>query len=729
MRLTRRALVAGAGALAASGLAVGVYVWDRKRPVGPRPGEPELNAWVVVQPDDTVVIRIAKAEMGQGVLTGLAQLVAEELECDWARVRTEYPGPAENIRRKWAWGGLLTGGSKSIRDAELALRRAGAAARTVLVQAAAARWQVPVGECGARLGRVTHRPSGRTLRYGELAEAAARLPLPKAPPLKPASDWTLIGRPLARLDSAAKVDGSLVYGSDLRLPGLLHAAIRACPVFGGRLAGFDAETVLQRRGVRQVLRVGDDAVAVVADSWWRAKTALDALPIRWDEGPNAALSSAAIDALLREGLDAAAAVAGHRAGDAAAALAGAARRVEADYAFPYQAHATLEPMNATARFTPATEGAPARCEVWAPTQHPEGALNAAAQASGLPPAQCEVHRLPIGGGFGRRLADDYVRQAVTIARALPGTPVKLLWSREEDMAHGRYHPITQCRLTAGLDAAGMPQALHMRIAGHSILGAVTPDGSDPLLFQGLEPPGGAEASFGYTALPHVALEHAMRNPPVPAGFWRGVNLNQNIFYLESFIDEMAHAGGQDPLALRRRLLAGDARARAVLDAVAERVGWERPAAPVAERPVYRGLARAMGHGSHVAACAEVSVGADGALTVHRFVVAIDCGVAVNPQQIEAQVEGSIAFGLTAALYGGCTVERGRIVQSNFHDHPVLRMAAMPRVETLVRPSGGFWGGVGEPAIALAAPAVMNAVFAATGQRIRQLPLGRQLQRP
>ncbi|HSV70889.1 MAG TPA: molybdopterin cofactor-binding domain-containing protein [Methylibium sp.] len=728
--ITRRMLLLGGAALAASGLAVGVYVYERKRPIGPPAGQPEVNAWVAVHADDTVVIRIARSEMGQGVLTGLAQLVAEELECDWAKVRTEYPAPGENIRRKWAWKSMATGASQSIRGSQDYLRQAGAAARTMLTQAAADAWGVPAAQCRAARSVITHGPSGRTLRYGEVAEAAGRLAVPKNLPLKAAKDWTLIGRPLARLDSAGKVDGSLVYGCDFQLRGLLNAAIRQCPVIGGRLAGVDAAAVLARPGVKQVLRVGDDAVAVVADTWWRAKTALDALPVRWDEGPNAALSSRAIDALVQGGLAGTDRVAaGHRSGDAEAALAGAARRVEAVYGFPFQHHATLEPMNATARYTPAADGRPARCEVWAPTQHPEGALNAAAQTAGLDRAQCEVHKLAIGGGFGRRLADDYVRQVVTIAQALPGTPVKLLWSREEDMAHGHYHPITQCRLVAGLDAAGEVQALQMRIAGQSILGSVAPQslkgGRDPLVFQGLDAPGGSEASFGYTALPHVAIEHAMRNPPVRPGFWRGVNLNQNIFYLESFIDELAHAAGQDPLALRRRLLAGQPRPLAVLEAVAARVGWGRPAPAVDGEPVFRGLARTMGHGSHVAACAEVSVDAAGALKIHRIVAATDCGVAVNPQQIEAQVEGSFAFGLSAALYGECTVERGRIEQSNFHDYPVLRLAAMPKVETIVMPSGGFWGGVGEPTIALAAPAVMNAVFAATGTRIRRLPLGRQ----
>uniref|UniRef100_UPI0025FA4976 xanthine dehydrogenase family protein molybdopterin-binding subunit n=1 Tax=uncultured Methylibium sp. TaxID=381093 RepID=UPI0025FA4976 len=460
--------------------------------------------------------------------------------------------------------------------------------------------------------------------------------------------------------------------------------------------------------------------AVVADTWWHAKTALDALPIVWDEGAHAQLSSAAIDATLKAGFDAAGALVGTQQGDAPAALAGAARRVEASYAFPYQHHATMEPMNATARYTPATPSTPARCEVWAPTQSADIALPVVAEASGLPIAQCDIHKLSLGGGFGRRSSHDFIRQAVTVAKAVPGVPVKLLWSREEDMAQGAYHPVTRGRLTAGLDAQGEVQALHLRISGQSIIASVAPqhlkDGKDGLVFQGLEA-GGAECALGYT-LPQLLIDHAMYNPPVTPGIWRGVNLNQNAFYLECFIDEIAHATQQDPLALRRKLMAKHPKHLAVLEAAAERAGWGRPAPP----GVFRGIAQVMGFGSYVAAVAEVSVDDAGRLTIHRIVAATDCGHAVNPQQIEAQVEGSFAFGLSAALYGECTVERGRIVQTNFDRYPVMQMAAMPRVETLVMPSGGFWGGVGEPTIAVAAPAVLNAIFAATGKRIRELPL-------
>ena len=683
---------------------------------------PEINAWVVVQPDETVVIRIARSEMGQGTLTGLAQLVAEELECDWARVTTEYPTPGQNLARNRAWGNFSTGGSRGIRESQEYVRKGGAAARMLLVQAAADGWKVPAAECTVAKGVITHAASRRSVSYGKVAAAAAKLTPPTDVPLKDPKDWKLAGQRLARLDTVEKTNGRQIYGTDLKLPGMLNAAIRACPVFGGKLRGVDTAAVEKMPGVKKVVRVGDNAVAVVADTWWHAKKGVDALQPDWDFGANASVQQADIDATLKAGLDAPQAAVGNSNGDVKTALAGAAKRIEAVYAYPHQNHATMETMNATAKWTPE------RCEVWTPTQNGEAALAAAAEAAGMKPAQCEVYKIHLGGGFGRRGAiHDWVRQAVLIAKELPGTPVKLIWSREEDMTQGRYHPITQCKLQAGLDAAGNITALHMRISGQSILAGVFPqnvrDGKDPVQFQGLNN-GGGEAMIGYS-FPHLLVDHAMRNPHVPPGFWRGVNLNQNTIYLECFLDEVAHATGQDPLALRRKLMASHPKHLAVLNAAAERAGWGTPAPDVGGQKVYRGLAQTHGFGSYVAACAEVSVSADGALKIHRIVAATDPGHAVNPQQIEAQVEGSFVYGLAAALYGECTVKDGRIVQANFDTYPSLRIAEMPKVETIVMPSGGFWGGVGEPTIAVAAPAVLNAIFAATGVRVRSLPLKNQ----
>jgi isoquinoline 1-oxidoreductase beta subunit len=675
----------------------------------------ELNAWVQVLPDETTVIRIARSEMGQGTLTGLAQLVAEELECDWAKVKTEYPTPGQNLARNRAWGSMSTGGSRGVRESHEYVRKGGALARALLIQAAANQWNVSVVECKTASGWVLH--AGKKLSYGSLAAEAAKLAPPADIQLKPAKDWTLAGKPVKRLDTRAKLDGSQVYGMDLQLPGMLNAAIKDCPVFGGKLKSFDASEVEKRPGVKKVVKVGDSAVAVVADTWWRAKTALEALPIVWDEGANVSQNSADTAATLKAGLDADTAAVGSSQGDVKGALAGAARRVEAVYSYPHQNHATMEVMNATAKWTPE------RCEVWTPTQNGEAALAAASEASGLPPSACEVYKLHLGGGFGRRGAvHDWVRQAVAIAKELPGTPVKLIWSREEDMTHGRYHPVTQCKLTAGLDEAGKLTALHMRISGQSIVAGIFPqnikDGKDPAVFQGLNA-GGAEGALGY-AVPHLLIDHAMRNPTVPPGFWRGVNLNQNAVYLECFIDEVAHAAKRDPLALRRELLAGSPKHLAVLNAVAAKAGWGKPRA----KGRHLGLAQIMGFGSYVAACAEVSVNKKGELKIHRIVAATDPGHAVNPQQIAAQVEGSFVYGLSAALFGEITVKDGRVEQQNFNTYPVLKMEHMPAVETLVMPSGGFWGGVGEPTIAVAAPAVLNAIFAATGKRIRDLPLSK-----
>ena len=712
-QINRRSFVVGATGLGA-GLALGIDI-----PLGPTvvraaDGSPELNAWIVIKPDDSVVIRIARSEMGQGTMTGLAQLAAEELECDWSKVSTEFPTPGQNVGRSRVWGNFLTAGSRGIRESNEYVRRAGATARIMLVQAAADEWKVSASECIAANSVITHKPSGRTTTFGKVAEAAARIEPPKDVALKDPKDWKIAGKPVKRLDTRPKITGEQVYGIDLKLPGMLCAAIKDCPVVGGKLTDFDASKIQAMTGVRHVLKVGESAVAVVADHWWQAKTALDALPATWDEGENAKVSSATIAELLRAGLDAEQAFVGNQSGDVRGAIAGAAKKVEAIYSYPYQNHATMEPMNATAIYTAD------RCEVWAPTQNGEATLAATAEAAGLPVGKCDVHKLLLGGGFGRRTTNDFVHQVVAIAKQMPGTPVKLIWSREEDMTHGRYHPITQAKLVGAFDANNNLTALHMRISGQSILAYVAPqnlqNGKDPVVFQGLNA-GGQEGAFGYT-IPNLLIDHAMRNPHIPPHFWRGVNNNQNAIYLECFMDELAHAAGQDPLEFRRKLMANHPKHLAVLNAVAERAGWGKPA----EQGVHRGLAQHMGYGSYVAACAEVSVSAKNEVKIHRIVAATDCGHAVNPAQIERQIAGSFVYGLSALFYQECTIKDGRVEQTNFDSYDVMRISEMPKVESIIMPSGGFWGGVGEPTIFVAAPAVLNAIFAATGKRIRSFPL-------
>jgi isoquinoline 1-oxidoreductase subunit beta len=680
---------------------------------------PEVNAWVVVKPDDTVVIRIARSEMGQGTLTGLAQLVAEELNADWAKVTTEYPTPGQNLARNRVWGDFSTGGSRGIRESHEYVRKGGAAARMMLVQAAANQWGVPAGECAAANSVVTHAGSGRSASYGSLAAEASKLPPPNDIPLKDPKSWTIAGKPVPRLDTVEKTNGKQIYGTDLKLPGMLNAAIKDCPVFGGKIVRYDASAAERMPGVKKVVPVGETAVAVVAETWWQAKTALEKVAITYDYGANAKESSASFAEVIKAGLDAPEAAVGNTAGDAKMGLGKAARRIEAVYGFPHQNHATMEPMNATAIWTPE------KCEVWTPTQNGEAALAATASAAGLKPQQCEVYKIHLGGGFGRRGAvHDWVHQAVAIAKTMPGTPVKLLWSREEDMLHGRFHPVTQAKFTAGLDEKGNLTALHMRISGQSIVAAIAPQtikgGLDPRVFQGVAQ-GGNEFTFGYD-IPDLLIDYAMRNPHVPPGFWRGVNLNQNCFYLECFIDEVAAAAKRDPLEFRQALLQKAPKHLAVLNAVAERAGWDKPAGIKDGLPVHRGLAAIMGYGSYVAACAEVSVSPAGDLKIHRIVAATDCGHAVNPQQIDAQIAGSFAYGLSATLYGEITIKDGRVEQENFDTYPIMRLDTMPAVESIVMPSGGFWGGVGEPTIAVAGPAVLNAAFAATGRRVRHLPL-------
>jgi isoquinoline 1-oxidoreductase beta subunit len=712
-QIDRRAFVVSAAAFG-GGLALGMDIPFGPTVVRAADGSPEVTAWVVIKPDDGVVIRVARSEMGQGSMTGLAQLVAEELECDWSKVSIEFPTPGQNLARNLIWGRQFTAGSRAIRESHEYVRKAGATARTMLIQAAANEWKVPATECSASNSVITHRASGRTTTYGKVAEAAAKIEPPKEVALKDPKDWKIAGKPLKRLDTPPKVTGEQVYGIDLKLPGMLCAAIKDCPVFGGKLTSFDAAKVQGMPGVKHVVKVGDSAVAVVADRWWQAKTALDALPATWDEGPNAKVSSASIAEFIKGGLDAEQAFVGNQQGDVRQAIANAAKKVEAVYSFPYQNHATMEPMNATALYTAD------RCEAWVPTQVAEAALASVSEASGLPIAKCEVHKLLLGGGFGRRTAHDYLQQAVAIAKQIPGTAIKLIWSREEDMTHGRYHPVTQAKMVGALDANNNLTGLHMRISGQSILAFVNPqnlqDGKDPFVFQGLNP-GGTEGTFGYT-IPNLLIDHAMRNPHIPPHFWRGVNNNQNAIYLECFMDELAHAAGQDPLEFRRKLMSKHPKHLAVLNAVAEKVGWDKPA----PQGIYRGLAQHMGYGSYVAAAAEISVSDGNKIKIHRIVGATDPGHAVNPAQIDRQVAGSFVYGLSALFYGECTVKDGRIEQTNFHEYNSMRISEMPRVESIVMPSGGFWGGVGEPTIFVAAPAVLNAFFAATGKRIRSIPL-------
>jgi len=717
MKMNRRTFIVSSSA-AAGGLALGFGL-----PFGAKLAEaqadsiPEINAWVVIKPNDTVVIRMARSEMGQGTITGLAQLVAEELECDWNKVTYEYPTPGTSLKRKRVWGDFSTGGSRGIRTSHDYVRMGGATARVMLVQAAANQWKVSPSECTVANSVITHKASGRKTTFGKVAADAARLDPPKDVKLKDPKEWKLIGKPVKRLDTADKVTGKQVYGFDLKLPGMLNAAIKDCPVFGGKVKSFDQGRVLGMKGVKKVVPVGDSAVAVVAETFWQAKSALDVLPIEWDYGPNAKVSQESILATLKEGLDAQQAFVGNQNGDIKAGLSGAVKKIEATYFYPWQNHAPMEPMNATARYTPD------RCEVWVPTQDGEASFAALLAASGLPADKCDVHKINLGGGFGRRGAfQDYVTQAVTIAKQMPGTPVKLLWTREEDMQHGHYHPIMMAKLTGGLDQQGNLVGLHIRLSGQSILAAVRPHiveqqkGRDPLTFQGLADTG--EHAFGYS-IPNLLIDHAMRNPHVPPGFWRGVNINQNAVFMECFMDELAQAAGQDELEFRRKNMKGLPRNLGVLNAVAERIGWSKPPRP----GVYRGLAQMKAFNSFVAAACEISVQGGNKVKIHRIVAATDPGYAVNPAQIERQVSGSFVYGLSGLFMQECTVKDGAIAQTNFHDYPSMRIAQMPKVETIIIANGGdVWGGIGEPTICVAAPAVLNAFYKATGKRLRDVPL-------
>jgi isoquinoline 1-oxidoreductase subunit beta len=718
LKFSRRNFLVGSAA-AGGGFALGFYV-PAINPLGAQVnGGAEVGAWVFIKPDDQVVIRIARSEMGQGTLTGLAQFVAEELECDWSKVTTEYPTPGQNLARNRVWRDFFTAGSQGIRNSQEFVRKGGAAARMMLLEAAAKEWGVPVAELTVDKGVITHAKSNRSVTYGKIAAAASKLEVPKDADitLKDPKTWKIAGKPLNRLDTPDKLTGKQIYSIDVTLPGMLNATIMDAPVFGAKLKSYDEAKAKAMPGVRGIYPVGETAVAVAADTFWQAKKALDTLNPQWEQGPNDQVSSDTIAAFLKEGLETKEGVhVGNKVGDASQAIAGAAKKLEAVFYSPYQHHATMEPMNATAKWTAE------RCEVWTATQNGEVSLAAAAEAAGLPPAKCDVYKHHLGGGFGRRTISDYVTKAVLLAKNFPDTPVKLIWTREEDMRQGRFRPVGMCRMSAGLDDKGNLVGLAMRISAPSILAYVAPtrlgkDGMDPVAFQGLNP-GGTEGQFGYT-IPNLLIEHAMRGTHVPPHFWRGVNNNQNAIWLECFMDEVAKAAGKDPLEFRRQLMGNHPKHLAVLNAVAERIGWGKTEPPTG---VFRGIAQHMGYGSYVAAATEVSVSDSGRLKIHRMVMGTDCGNMVNPSQVIAQVEGSVAYGLGAALYQECTIEGGRVVQENFDTYQIMLMEDFPKVETLLSPSGGFWGGVGEPTISVAAPAVLNAVFAATGTPVHTLPL-------
>jgi len=678
------------------------------------------NAWLRIGSDGIVTLTVDKSEMGQGSQTGLAMILAEELEADWSMVRL---GPVPENAAGWSRR-MSTGGSTAIRTSWDLLRKAGAAAREMLIDAAASTWDVDRASCRAERGIVVHSASKRRLTYGKLVAKAAQLPVPKDPPLKDPKDFRLLGTRVPRLDTPAKVDGSAIFGIDVKVPGMLVASIERCPVFGGKLQSYDATKAKAVPGVRAVVALepspwtgtGPNApwaagcaagVAVVADTYWQAVTGRRALEIQWDEGEAAALDSDGIRAQFVKLADQPGAEA-RKDGDAAATLAGATKRVEAVYEVPFLHHATMEPMTCTAHVRADA------CDVWVPTQNQTRAQEVAAELTGLPKEQVRVHTTFLGGGFGRRLEPDFVSEAVRVSKAA-GAPVKVIWSREDDVQHGFYRPATYNRFAAALDAGGNPVAWTHRIVAPPILLKFGPldKGIDRTLIDGA-------ANLPY-AIPNVLVDQvAVDLLPVPRGFWRSVGISQNAFVTECFFDEVAVAAGKDPYELRRQLLRDKPRHLRTLELAAQKAGWGTPLG--AGRG--RGLALAEWAPTTCAQVAEVSVAADGGVRVHRVVCAVDCGPTVNLGQIEAQLQGGIVYGLTAALYGEITIDKGRVKQSNFTDYPMLHLEEMPVVEVHVVPSDDKQGGIGEPSVGPVAPAVCNAIFAATGKRIRRLPIGK-----
>jgi isoquinoline 1-oxidoreductase subunit beta len=708
--LSRRAFLATSAA-AGGGLLIGLSLPDGLKRLfaqeaAPAAPKPVPNAFIRIAPDDTVTILLKHSEMGQGVSTSLPMVVAEELECDWQKVRFEH-APADIVYAHTVFRAQMTGGSTSTWESFDQLRTAGAAAREMLIAAAAQQWEVPVGECRAENGFVLH--GERRLRFGELAAAAEKLRVPAAPKLKDQKDWKIIGRPTHRLDSAVKISGQAEFGMDVRRPGMLTALVARSPTFGGKVRRFDAAKAKAVPGVVDVIQI-PSGVAVVAENFWAARLGRNALEVDWDPGSFAGHSTAAQLADYRKQVRTDGAVAATK-GDFAAAFAKAAKKVEAEYEVPYLAHAMMEPLNCTAEVKPGS------CEIWTGTQFQTGDQAAAAKIAGVKPEQVKVNTLFLGGGFGRRAnpRSDFVSEAVHLAKAA-GRPVKVVWTREDDMHGGYYRPMWVSRLRAGLDGDGKPIAWAHTVVGQSIL-AGSPFAS--MIKNGIDETsveGAADTDY-LASIPDHRVDLHSPETPIPVLWWRSVGHSHTAFVVESFVDELAHAAGKDPVAFRRELLPADSRRRRVLDSAAEAFGWGKPL-PAGHAA---GIAVHESFGSVVAHAAEVSVD-NGRIRVHRVVCAVDCGPVVNPDGVEAQMQSGVVYGLSAALYGEITFRDGQVEQSNFHDYPVLRLNEMPKVEVHIAKSNEKMGGVGEPGMPPIAPAVANALFALTGKRLRSLPL-------
>jgi isoquinoline 1-oxidoreductase beta subunit len=715
--LTRRAFVV-ASASAAGGLVISVALSGLADAAtigtmtyGPDTVPNEINAFLAIDPDGSILIRSPHNEMGQGAITALPMIVAEELECDWSKVKVEYASPTRNLRENNVYGDMVTAGSRGVRMSWQMLLQAGASARERLIAAAAQKWNVQAAECAAANSKVTHKASGRSLDYAALAADAAKIKLDKEPAIRTPDQFKLIGQSLPRLDTPHKINGAAKFAIDTRIPGMVYAAIAACPVPGGKLKSVDEAPIKGRRGVERIVKL-DDAVAVIADRYWRAKEALALLDPQWDTGEAGKTDSAQFAKMYRDSLDGPLASAkndGDVDGVFAKTAAAGGRIVELLYEAPHAAHAQMEPLNCTARF----DGD--KLEIWVGTQIPMGALRLAAATSGLKPENITINNCFLGGGFGRRGNNDEMRQAILVAKQV-GKPVKLLWTREEDMMHDRFRPQAAVRLKTALGADGWPTAFDARIAVGSIMRS---SGNPAAAANGIE----AQAVEGIAntnyKIPNVRVGCVLKNTHMPVGFWRSVGSSQNAFFMESYVDELALAAGQDPYKFRRTLLAHRPDFLGVLDKIADKGDWGKPL----PQGHGRGIAIHECYGTIIGQVTEVSVTAKGEVRVHRVVAAVDCGHVVNPRIVEAQMQGGIMYGLSAALYGDLTIKNGVIQENNFDTYEMVRLADAPKIEVYLALSGGKkWGGIGEPGTAATAPSVANAVFAATGQRVRSLPL-------